>query len=312
MNLKGARVVVTGCNGMIGRHVCERLGGENCRPIVTVSGSAWDRLQDTLSVKTDCIFHCAGVTTGVHHSAKHPASQLVESLGIDLALYGAIAANPGNVGKVVALGCGCAYPWDWRRGHQVFSESDYGQGLPDGEHRYFAAAKQMIWTLAQAFHKEHGVISHVLVPSNVYGPWDNFDHKSSHVVASLIRKNYEAMKSVGPVVVWGDGSQRRDFIHAGDVADAMVAVAMQDCQECRLFNVCGPDGQTSIGDLARGIKAHTGAPIYNDLSGPAGDEERMIDDGEIHRSIGWFPNVHLSDGIRETWEWYCKMREGKE
>ena len=293
--------LVTGSTGLIGSHVVRALeaSGVKSSEIAKVGRDEFYGLPIILSDrKPEILFHCAGLTTGVHHSAVHPASLMREQIDLDLRVFE--MSRAAGVKKIIALGCGCGYPASAR---QPYVEKDYCNGWPSEGHAHFGLAKQLLWALATAYHREHGILTHVGIPSNVYGPWDKFDEATSHVVASLIRKNYEAMKSGQPVVVWGDGKARRNFIHASDVAWAMVRLARMESAGPYLVNMPG-EGLRSIRELAEEIQKHSSARILYDLSAPAGDAER---DFARNSNIfgGSWPFVAFGEGIKRTWEWYC-------
>ena len=298
--LTGKRIWVAGHRGMVGSAIVRRLAQEDCE-IVTAT-----REEDDLGApdpvrrvvadrRPDAVFMAAAKVGGILVNDTRPADFLYDNLMI--AANVTEAAYRGDVAKMLFLGSSCIYP---RLAPQPITEDALLTGPLEPTNEWYAIAKIAGVKLAQAYRQQHGCDFISAMPTNLYGPGDNFDLHSSHVLPALIRKAHEA-KSVGAdhITIWGTGAPMREFLHADDCADACVFL-MKNYSGAEHVNV-GAGEDIAIIDLARLVCEVVGfeGEIRRDPSKPDGTPRKLMS-GDKLRALGWTPSRSLRDGIAEV------------
>lgn len=253
-----------------------------------------------LTKKVDLVFHLAADVGGVAYSKAHPATQLYNCLSMDLNLLE--AARKNKVKKVVLVSCSPAYP---KEATMPLLEKGLFDGPPDDSHLGFGWAKRTMVVLAKAYHQEYGMNINVVIGNNTYGPGDNFDPESSHVIPSLIRKCFEKKE----LVIWGDGSPKRDFIYVKDLVEGIL-LAAEKLNTPEPINM-GSGKETSIRELVGLIvklSGFRGKMVY-DRTKPKGQSRRVVSTKKAKKALGFSPKVSLEEGIDRTIRWYEKSRK---
>ena len=308
-DLTGKRVWVAGHRGMVGSAIVRRLADEGCE-VITASRADVDlKTPDQVSAfvadqKPDAIFMAAAKVGGILANDTQPADFLYENLMI--AANVTEAAYRNGVAKMLFLGSSCIYP---KLAPQPIPEDALLTGPLEPTNEWYAVAKIAGIKLAQAYRKQHGCDFISAMPTNLYGPGDNFDLNSSHVMPALIRKAHEA-KAAGAdhITIWGTGTPMREFLHADDCADACVFL-MKDYSDFEHVNV-GSGTDIAIIDLARMVCEVVGfeGEIRIDPTKPDGTPRKLMSGDKI-RSLGWAPARSLRDGIADAYGWFTRNQE---
>ncbi len=303
-SLNGKRVFVAGHKGMVGSSLVRRLAAENCE-VLTAPRAALD-LRDPLAVLTwmkrerpEAVFDSAARVGGILANDTRPAEFLHENLMIEGSIVD--AAYRAGVEKMVFLGSSCIYP---RLAPQPISEDALLTGPLEPTNEWYAIAKIAGIKMAQAYREQYGFSAISVMPTNLYGPGDNFDLESSHVVPALIRKFHEACQSHAPeVVVWGTGSPRREFLHVDDLADAAVFL-METYDLPGIVNIGAGEDQTiaELAELIRRITGYSGGLEF-DHTKPDGTPRKLLDVSRLS-ALGWKARIPLQSGIENTYRWY--------
>jgi GDP-L-fucose synthase len=306
------RVLVTGGRGFLGSFIAERLAPLRPVALAAPSRSECDLLDRSavrrllLEVRPDVVLHLAAVVGGIGANAAYPGRFFYENalMGIQLIEE----SRQAGVGKFVCLGTICAYP---KRTPVPFREDDLWNGYPEETNAPYGLAKKMLLVQLQAYRREYGFNGIYLLPVNLYGPRDNFDLESSHVIPAMIRKFSEARdRGDRRVVLWGDGSPTREFLYVADAAEAIVAAA-EVYESPEPVNV-GSGEEISIRDLATQVAAVVGyaGEIVWDASKPSGQPRRRLDTGRAAAGFGWRARTPLAEGLRQTAAWYASQSAG--
>ena len=294
--------LVTGGSGFVGSHVVDRLTRDRGVPperVVVPRSRDHDlrRFEECSSVVegVDVVLHLAADVGGIGYSDTHPASQYFNCLLIDLNMME--AARRAGVGKFVSVSSACAYPLD--AGYPL-QEADLFNGNPQETNRAYGMVKRMMATQAEAYHKQFGTDVAVVVAANAYGPRDNFDHDTSHVIPALIRKCLDREE----LVVWGDGTPTRDFFYVEDFAEGVV-LAAETLDSPEPVNI-GTSQETSIAELVDTVVRLTGfeGGVRYDPTRPNGQPRRVLDITKARQRMGYEPKVGLEEGLRRTIEWF--------
>jgi GDP-L-fucose synthase len=303
----GKRVVVTGGAGFLGTFVVEKLRAQGADVFVPRSRRYDLREKEAIlellhDSKPQVIFHLAAVVGGIGANQKNPGSFFYDNamMGIQLMEQARRAA----VAKFIAVGTICAYP---KHTPVPFSEADLWNGYPEETNAPYGLAKKMMLVQSQAYRQQYGFNSIFLLPVNLYGPRDNFDLESSHVIPALIRKCVEAnRRGDEQIVLWGDGSPTREFLYVEDAADGIL-------QAGELYSGSDPVNlgtgeEISIGDLATVIANATGfrGRILWDATKPNGQPRRCVDISRAVESFGFNPHWTFQEGIRKTVDWFLQ------
>jgi GDP-L-fucose synthase len=315
---RGKRAIVTGGAGFLGRFVVGRLRALGAEVIVPRSAEYDLReaaairrlLGDTATGSSDrrkpvdMIVHLAARVGGIGANRLHPADFFYDNLmmGVQL-LHEAFQAG---VQKFVAIGTVCAYP---KFTPVPFKENDLWTGYPEETNAPYGLAKKMLLVQSAAYREQYGFDSVFLLPVNLYGPHDNFDPASSHVIPALIKKCVDALEAGDDeIVVWGDGSPTREFLYVDDAAEAIV-LAAERLGSSEPINL-GSSFEISIRDLVETIARHTGftGRIVWDASQPNGQPRRKLDTSRAEHLIGFRSKTTFDEGLRQTVSWYAEQR----
>jgi GDP-L-fucose synthase len=309
--LRNKRVCVTGGAGFLGARLVDRLEQAGCREIFVPLHKDYD-LVDIEAVRQmysdaepDVVIHLAAVVGGIGANRDHPGSFFYKNLMMGVQLIH--EAMLRHVEKFVAIGTICAYP---KFTPVPFREDELWSGYPEETNAPYGLAKKMLLVQAQSYRAEYGMNAIYLLPVNLYGPGDNFDPETSHVIPALIRKCVEAVRSgAGEVVLWGDGSATREFLYVDDAAEGIVAAAERynDPDPVNL----GSGIEISIRDLATKIAKLTGfsGKITWDTSKPNGQPRRCLDTTRARERFGWQAGVPFDEGLKRTVDWYLSTLE---
>ncbi|MFL5240835.1 MAG: GDP-L-fucose synthase family protein [Gemmataceae bacterium] len=307
--LQGRRILVTGGAGFLGRPVCEELAKFNPADIV-VPRSAWCDLRDREAVrgllrehKPDVIVHLAAVVGGIGANRMHPGQFFFDNaiMGIQLMEEARLA----GVDKFVGLGTICSYP---KHTPVPFREEDLWIGYPEETNAPYGLAKKMLLVQAQAYRQEYGFNAITLLPVNLYGPRDNFNPDSSHVIPALIRKAIEARDAGAErMEVWGTGSASREFLYVRDAAEA-IALATEHYNEPEPVNI-GSGREITIRSLAEMICDFCGfkGELVWDPTKPDGQPRRCLDTSRAREKFGFSARTNFRDGLIHTIAWYEKQ-----
>jgi GDP-L-fucose synthase len=307
-DLSGKRVWVAGHRGMVGAALVRRLATEGCE-VLTADRAAVD-LRDQASVRNwlsaerpNAIFLAAAKVGGILANDSLPADFLYDNLMIAANVIE--AAFREDVQKLCFLGSSCIYP---KLAPQPIAESSLLTGSLEPTNEWYAVAKIAGIKLCQAYRRQHGRDFISAMPTNLYGPGDNFDLNSSHVLPALIRKAHEAKQaSAESIPVWGSGTPRREFLHVDDCADACVFL-MRNYSDAEHVNV-GSGTDLTIAELAQRVCDAVGftGRIELDASKPDGTPRKLMSSAKLN-AMGWRSRIDLSDGIRTTYDWFLSNR----
>lgn len=301
-----ARVYVAGHRGLVGSAIQRRLARQDV-DVLTATREQLD-LRDQAAVnywfranRPDYVYLVAGTVGGILANATRPAEFIYDNMLIHATVVH--AAHVYGVKKLLYLGSSCIYP---RECWQPMTEEQLLTGPLEPTNEAYAIAKIAGIKLCQAYRKQYGSNFISAMPTNLYGPNDNFDLASSHVLPALIRKFHEAKVSGAPeVTIWGTGSAKREFLHVDDLADACVFL-MAHYEEDRHINV-GTGEDLSIGELASIVRdiVYPGASLTFDRSKPDGTPRKLLDVSRLH-ALGWRHRTHLCEGIESTYRWFLQ------
>jgi GDP-L-fucose synthase len=307
-SLAGKRVWVAGHRGMVGSALVRRLAREKSE-ILTVGRDSVDlaRQGETerwiSEARPDAIFLAAAKVGGILANDTYPADFLYENLMIEANILE--AAHQAKVAKVVFLGSSCIYP---KFAEQPIKEDSLLTGPLEPTNEWYAIAKIAGMKLAEAYRRQHGADFVSAMPTNLYGPEDNFDLKASHVLPALIRKAHEAKaRGDDTMVIWGTGTVRREFMHVDDCADALVFL-MQTYSSNEHVNVGSGEDLTilALAELVRDVVGFRGR-IATDTTKPDGTPRKLMS-GERLQQLGWKPKISLREGVEQTYRWYIENR----
>jgi len=302
--LAGRRIFVAGHKGMVGSALIRSLKNIDCE-ILTQNSNELD-LKDSSKVddwfkenKPDTVFLAAAKVGGILANNTYPANFLYDNLAIQNSVIS--ASYKYRVKKFMFLGSSCIYP---RSAEQPLKESSLLTGELESTNEAYAIAKIAGIKLCQAYRRQYGVDYISVIPTNLYGPGDNFHPKNSHVVAALIAKFYEAVKlNKDKVILWGSGSPLREFMHVDDLAAGLIFL-MINYSEDEHINI-GTGKEISIKDFSEIIKSISGwnGNIEFNDSYPDGMPRKVMDVSKINK-LGWKSNIYLKQGLKEAYNWY--------
>jgi GDP-L-fucose synthase len=305
-SLKGKRIWVAGHRGMVGSAIVRRLACEDCE-VLTAQRAEIDLRNQAhtaawvQATRPNAVFLAAARVGGILENATYPADFLYDNLMIEANIIE--ASHRAGVEKLLFLGSSCIYP---KFAEQPIVEDALLSGALEPTNQWYAIAKIAGVKMAQAYRQQHGRDFISAMPTNLYGPGDNFDLASSHVMPALIRKAHEAKQhGEREIVVWGSGTPRREFLHADDCADACVHL-MKTYSESGHVNV-GAGEDVTILELTRLVCEIVGfaGAVTHDTSKPDGTPRKLISSDKI-RALGWLPKIELHSGIVSTYEWFLR------
>ncbi len=306
LNLKDKKILVTGGAGFLGKYVVRELVKQGAqRENITVPRSGQEDLRDKDVVakvvkNQDIVIHLAANVGGIGYNLANPGSLFYDNLLMGVHLIE--ESRKANVKKVVAVGTICAYP---KFTPVPFKEEDLWNGYPEETNAPYGLAKKMLLVQAQAYRQQYEFNTIFLLPVNLYGPGDNFDPASSHVMPALIKKFVEAVKSNAPeVVVWGTGKPTREFLFVEDAARAIV-LSTQLYNGAEPVNL-GSSFEISIEELAKLIAKLTGfkGKLTFDTSKPDGQPRRKLDVSKAKKEFNFESQISFEEGLKETIDWY--------
>jgi GDP-L-fucose synthase len=303
------RICVTGGAGFLGSYVLERLKARGAKDIFVPTIEEFDLVkpEDVKEVLTksrpDIVLHLAANVGGIGANRARPADFFYDNLMMGVQLLH--ESYKAGVEKFVAIGTVCAYP---KFTPLPFSEDNLWDGYPEETNAPYGLAKKMLLVQSQAYRQQYGYNSIFLIPVNLYGPRDNFNLQTSHVIPALIRKCIEAQEQGKPeVVVWGDGTPTREFLYAGDAAEAILLGAERYNQSDPVN--LGSGQEISIKDLVEMIARLTGfeGQLVWDTSKPNGQPRRALDVSRAEALFGFRAQMPFEEGLRRTIEWYREV-----
>lgn len=308
--LKNKRVTVTGGKGFLGRHLISRLAGYGCRS-VDIADLPEYNLTDPADIrrmfnttKPDVVIHLAAKVGGIGFNQEKPAELFYDNLMMGAQLIH--EAYLHKIEKFVALGTICAYP---KFTPVPFKEEDIWNGYPEETNAPYGLAKKMMLVQAQSYRQQYGFNAIFLLPVNLYGPGDNFDPRSSHVIPALIKKCFDAIDSHSDVLeAWGTGNATREFFYVEDAASA-ICMAADSYDKSEPVNI-GAGFEISIKELTELIARLCGfsGKIHWDTTKPDGQPRRLLDTSKAMKEFGFKANTDLTTGLGKTIEWYRKNR----
>ena len=307
--LAGKRVWVAGHRGMVGSAVVRRLAAEDCT-VLTVGRGELD-LRDTAAVlrwmetnAPQAVILAAARVGGIVANDGWPADFLYDNLAIENAIiHGAFETG---VEKLLFLGSSCIYP---KLAPQPMTEEALLTGPLEPTNQWYAIAKIAGIKLCQAYRRQHGRDFISAMPTNLYGPGDNFNLTSSHVIPALIRKAHEAKLAGAPAMtLWGTGTPRREFMHVDDCADALVFLLKNYSGDSHV-NV-GSGSEVTIDELAHLVMKAVGfqGGLEHDRSKPDGTPRKLMSNQKL-AALGWSPTISLENGLRSTYEWFLEQEQ---
>jgi GDP-L-fucose synthase len=313
-DLRQGKVYVAGHRGMVGSALVRRLHKAGCENLLLRSRTEVDlenqqQVIDLLrSEKPDYIFLAAARVGGIHANNTYPASFIYSNLMIASNVIN--AAREAKVHRLLNLGSSCIYP---KNAPQPMPEDCLLTGTLEPTNEAYAVAKIAAIKLCESYNREYGTDFRSVMPTNLYGPNDNFDLKTSHVLAALLRKFHEAKKGNADVVeVWGSGKPQREFLHVDDLADACLFVsclpksiyAAHTMPTLSQLNI-GTGEEVSIAELAGIIKTIVGfkGDIKYNSEYPDGTRRKLLDVSAVS-AMGWNARIGLQEGIESTYQWY--------
>jgi len=310
MKLEGARIIVTGGRGFLGSYVVKMFEERGVAAVFAPRSREYD-LRDPAAITRmldhtcpDTIVHLAAVVGGIGANRERPGEFFYDNLVMGVHLME--QARRAGIGKFVAIGTVCAYP---KFTPSPFKEDELWNGYPEETNAPYGLAKKMLLVQAQAYRQQYGFNSIFLLPVNLYGPGDNFDPKSSHVIPALIKKCLEARdENLPEIAVWGDGSATREFLFARDAARGIV-LATERYDGADPVNL-GSGFEITIKDLVHLIARLTrfAGRIKWDTSMPNGQPRRQLDTSRAQAAFGFRAEIGFEEGLRQTIDWYEATR----
>lgn len=303
---KNKKILLTGGAGFVGKHVLAELlaQGAEEKNIAIPRSSDFDLRKENvcldLTKATDIVIHLAGNVGGIGYNRENPGRLFYDNMMMGINLIEASRLN--KVSKFVQIGTICAYP---KFTPTPFEEKNLWNGYPEETNAPYGIAKKALLVMLQSYREQYGFNGIYLLPVNIYGPGDNFNPASSHVIAALIKKIYDAKKNGDTeIIVWGDGSATREFFFVEDAARAIV-MATQAYEKSEPVNI-GAGFEISIKDLVQKLVKlmdFKGAIVW-DKTKPNGQPRRMLNTSRARAEFGFQAQVQFDEGLRKTIEWY--------
>lgn len=305
---KDRTVLITGGGGFLGSRIVNRLANAGCPEVIVPRSRKYNLVEGASvrklfrDVRPDVVIHAAAVVGGIGANQAHPGQFFYQNLMMGVQVME--EARRSGVGKFVAIGTICCYP---KYCPVPFREKDLWNGYPEETNAPYGLAKKMLLVQSQAYRKEYGFNSIFLLPVNLYGPGDNFDPASSHVIPALVRKCLEAVRRNEDVIeVWGSGRATREFLYVDDCADAVVRAAeFYDGAEPVNIGVGEEISIRALAQLIARLVGFGGRLVWN-RSRPDGQPRRCVDTSRARSAFGFIASTSLEEGLRKTIAWYRK------
>lgn len=302
----GKRVLVTGARGFVGLHVMDALRDRGADQVFPVYHRDYDLTNEREVVRlyeehpADIVLHLAGLVAGLYTNWIRPAEFYYQNLMMGTLLLH--NAWKSGATKFLAAGAGCGYP---EKAPMPLKEENLWVGFPQIESAPYALAKRMLTIHGEAYFRQYGFPSVIVIPGNIYGPYDNFSLGDGHVIAALVRKFVEATQRKAPTVpVWGTGQAARDFVYGRDVADGLLDAA-EKLDRFEIINLSS-GVETPVIEVCENLQRLTGfaGTIEWDRSKPDGQLHRRFDISKAERLLGWRPATPLARGLEATVKWF--------
>jgi len=302
------RVVVSGGNGFLGSFVVEKLEAAGCGAIMVPRSRDYDLREKAQALRLyedsrpDIFIHLAAVVGGIGANRANPGKFFYDNAAMGLHVIE--AARIAGIEKFVCAGTVCSYP---KFTPVPFREANIWDGYPEETNAPYGLAKKMLLVQLQAYRQQYGLNGIYLVPVNLYGPRDNFDLESSHVIPALIRKCWEVKQSQAEeILAWGAGTATREFLYVEDAADAIVLAAEKYAKPDPVN--LGSGEEISIRELLEQIRTLTGyaGTVRWDATKPDGQPRRCLDTSRAFAELGWKARVPLQDGLKRTIDWFAE------
>ena len=308
MEILKSRILITGGKGFLGSHLLDKLREIGCKQVFSPSSQQYDLTKPNEisalfeSYSPELVIHLAGIIGGIQANKSYPGEFFYKNALMGLELIE--NSRRFGVEKFVQIGTACSYP---KKTEIPFREDDFWNGFPIEDTAYYGMAKKMLLVQLDAYRRQYGFNGVYLILTNLYGPRDNFDLSSGHVIPSLIRKFHEAKsKSKSTVEVWGRPEVSRDFLFVGDAVEAIVkSVKMYDSTEP--LNI-GSGVEVTMEQLTSAISEileYDGAVEWNN-SRPIGQPRRLLETQKAKEHLKFSPSVTLEEGLRSTVNWYLR------
>lgn len=302
---KSSKIYIAGHNGLVGSAIVRSLQKEGYNNLIFREFKELDLTSQKATLeffqqeKPEYVFLAAAKVGGIQANNTLPAEFIYQNLAIETNIIN--SAYQSGVKKLLFLGSSCIYPRDCA---QPIKEEYFMTGPLEETNKAYAVAKIAGIVMCQSYNRQYGTKFVSVMPTNLYGPGDNFDLNSSHVMPALLRKFHEAkINNAKEVVMWGTGSPLREFLHVDDLADACLYL-MNNYEDGEIVNI-GTGKDLSIRDLAETIKKIVGfsGEIVNDTTKPDGTPKKQLDVTKLH-NLGWQHKIELEEGIKSTYEWF--------
>lgn len=304
-----SKIIVTGGSGFLGSHLCKELSNDynqvfspTSKQFNLINANKCDELL-SYAGKPDIVIHLAAKCGGIGANMNNPGEYFYKNMMMGMNIIE--SCRKAKVSKIVLIGTVCSYP---KHCAVPFLESDIWKGFPEETNAPYGIAKKALYVMLDAYQKQYGLNSTIIVPTNLYGPHDNFDDSTSHVIPALIKKIYHAKINKQPQVeVWGDGSASREFLYVEDAAKAIAKAAFTRT-DTRPINI-GTGKEISIKDLAYKIKtllSYKGELKFNHNL-PNGQPRRCLNTSLAYYSLGFKAQTSLDIGIRNTIDWFINQ-----
>ncbi len=309
MSLNGKKILVTGGSGFLGSRIVKMLQDKGIKDIVIPRSSTCDlRIAENCARITkdiDIVFHAAGNVGGIGYNKEYPGSVFYDNIMMDTLMMEESRKN--NVKKFIAVGTVCSYP---KFAAVPFSEEQIWEGYPEETNASYGLSKKMLIVQSEAYRQQYNFKSIVLIQTNMYGPGDDFDPNTSHVIPSLIKKIHDAkILNQSEIELWGDGSPSRDFLYVDDAARAAI-LAAEKYEKTEPINI-GSGKEITIRELADLIIKLMNADlkIRWNTQKPNGQPRRCLNIDRAKRELGFVPSVSIEDGLKKTIEWYEEQQK---